>query len=94
MVDSEEKLEAFKEFCHLREMLSAEGSSELTVPKLQVCLGVNLATSTTSHQRSSAVSVLTLSDMYSKHYFEPRHEKTCFLHISSFWQQKQLFDRV
>ena len=85
MVDREEKLEAFKEFCHLGEMLSAEGrrtdcSNAASVP------GVSLAISTTSHQRLSAISVLTLGDMYSKHYFEPRHEKTCFLHISIFWQ--------
>ena len=80
MVDSEEKLEAVKEFCHLGEMLSAESSCELTVPTLQVCLGVSLAISTTSHQPSSAI----FSDMYSEHYFEPRHEKTCFLHISIF----------
>ena len=86
MVDSEEELEAFKEFCHLGEMLSAEGGYKLTVPTLQVCLGVSLAISTTSHQPSSAILVLTLSDMYSKHYLEPRHEKTCFLHISIFWQ--------
>ena len=52
MVDSEEKLEAFKEFCHLGEMLSVEGSCELLVPTLQVCLAVSLAISTTSHQRS------------------------------------------
>ena len=51
MVDSEEKLEALKEFCHLQEMLSGEGSSELTGPTLQVCLRVSLAISTTSHQR-------------------------------------------
>ena len=47
---NEEKLETVKEFCHLGEMLSAEGSCELTVPTLQVCLGVSLVISTTSHQ--------------------------------------------
>ena len=52
MVDSEEKLEAVKEFCHLEDMLSAEGSCELTVPALQVCLGVSLSISSTSHQPS------------------------------------------
>ena len=46
------KLEATKEFCHLDEMLSAEGSCELTVPTLQVCLGVSLAISTTSHNHN------------------------------------------
>ena len=86
MVDSEEKLEAVKEFCHLRDMRSAEGSCELTVPTLQVCLGVSLAISTTSHQPSTALLVLTLSDIYSELYFEPGHEKTCFLHISIFSQ--------
>ena len=61
---NEEKLEAVKEFCHLGEMLSAEGSCELIVPTLQVCLGVySLAISTTSHQPLSAILVLTLSDM-------------------------------
>ena len=40
MIDSEEKLEAVKQFCHLGEMLSAEGSCELTVLTLQVCLGL------------------------------------------------------
>ena len=49
MVDSEEKLEAVKGCCHLREMLSVEGSCELTVLTLQVCLGASLAISTTSH---------------------------------------------
>ena len=34
MVDSEEKLEAAKEFCHLGEIHSAEGSCELSVPTL------------------------------------------------------------
>ena len=34
MVDSEEKLEAVKEFCHLSEILSAEASCELSVPTL------------------------------------------------------------
>ena len=34
MVDGEEKLEAVKEFCHLGEILSTEGSCELTVPTL------------------------------------------------------------
>ena len=86
MVDSEEKLEAVKEFCHLGDMLSAEGSCELTVPALQVCLGVSLAISTTSHQPSSAILVLTLSYIFSEHYFELGHEKTCFLHIFIFWQ--------
>ena len=37
---NEEKLEAVKEFWHLGEMHSAEGSCELTVPTLQVCLGL------------------------------------------------------
>ena len=83
MVDSEEKLEAVKEICHLVEMHSAECSCELTVPTLQLCLGVSLAISNTSHQPSSAILVLTFSDtcMYSEHYFEPRHEKTYFLDI-------------
>ena len=89
MVDSEETLEAVKEFYHLEEMLSVEGSFELAVPTLQVFLGVSLAISTTSHQPLSAILVLTFTNMYSEHYFEPRHEKTCFLHISV-----QLFDRV
>ena len=34
MVDRVEKLEAVKEVCHLGEILSAEGSCELTVPTL------------------------------------------------------------
>ena len=86
MVDSEEKLEAVKEFYHLEEMLSAEGRFELTVPTLQVFPGIILAISTTSHQPLSATLVLTFTNMYSEHYFEPRHEKTCSLHIFVFCQ--------
>ena len=78
------KLEAVKEFCHLGEMLSAESNCELTVPTLQVCLGASLAISTTSHQPSSAILVLTLSDLYSEHYSEPRHEKTALCIFLSF----------
>ena len=86
IVDSEENLEAVKEFYHLEETLSAEGSFGLAVPTLQVFLGVSLAISITSHQPLSAILVLTFNNMYSEHYFEPRHENTCFLHISVFWQ--------
>ena len=55
MEDGDEKLEAVQEFCHLREMLSAKGSCELTVPTLPVCMGVNSAISTNFHQPSSAI---------------------------------------
>ena len=91
---NEEKLEAVKEFCHLGEMLSAEGSCELIVPMLQVCLGVSLASYTTSHQPSLAILVLTLSDMYSEHYFQPRHVKNLLSAYFYLLAIKQLFDRV
>ena len=83
IVDSEEKLKAVKEICNLVEMHSAECSCEKIVPTLQVCLGVSLAISNTSYQRSSDIFVLTFSStcMYSEQYLVPRHEKTCFLHI-------------